>query len=287
MASDIDPVTDVSKAYWSAEAGPAPQTDSVAVEEPLEITLSWHTPDGVQRREVITVTMRTPGDDRELALGLLHGEGLVREPAQVADCTYFGEEGPGRHNQLEVRLKDPVNIELDDQQRHLVTQSSCGICGKTSLQAIEMKSPPPIDADSGWLSADVLRSLATAMRASQARFQQTGGVHAAAVFSSTGELQLLREDVGRHNALDKLVGADRYDAARGEQDNRRILMLSGRVSFELVQKAVMAALPVVAAVGAPSSLAISLAQRFDLTLVGFLGEQGFSVYSGQHRLIKP
>lgn len=290
MDPKIDSVIDIAKVCWSAgEGGDFALTrvsDSVAVEEPLEIALCWEPEQGAVRREVFTVTMRTPGHDRELALGLLHGEGLVRTPGQVSGCEHQGEIGPGRFNQLEVRLAGSPNLVLDHLQRHLVTQSSCGVCGKTSLQALEMKSPPPLDAREGWLDPAVLAGLGPAMRQRQERYLQTGGLHAAGLFSAAGQLLLLREDVGRHNALDKLVGAHLYGDAGATDDPRRVLLLSGRVSFELVQKAVMAALPVVAAVGAPSSLAISLARRFDLTLIGFLGEGSFNVYSGQQRLLR-
>ena len=261
-------------------------TDSVVVEEPLEIALCWEDASRAEHRRVFTITMRTPGDDEELALGLLHSEGLISIATQVAECKHSGEPGPGAGNQLDVRLTRDVEPDLATLQRNLVTQSSCGVCGKTSLQAVELMSPPAVDLESGWLAPGVVCALADAMRERQVRFLETGGVHAAGLFSADGELLLLREDIGRHNALDKLVGADRYRNPEPRPDGRRIVMLSGRISFELVQKAVMAALPVIVAVGAPSSLAISLAQRFDITLIGFAGEGSFSVYSGQQRLAR-
>ena len=260
------------------------EADVVVVEEPLEIALCWTDAAGEEQRRVFTITMRTPGDDRELALGLLHSEGLLNSPDQVSDCRYSGKAGPGEHNVLDVYLTSGNVPDLASVQRNLVTQSSCGVCGKTSLQSVEMMAPPASDSDKAWLAPGVVAALADAMRARQVQFLKTGGLHAAGLFSTAGELLLLREDIGRHNALDKLVGADRYGVNDASSAGKRIVMLSGRISFELVQKAVMAALPVVAAVGAPSSLAISLAQRFDITLIGFAGEGGFSVYSGQQRL---
>ena len=265
---------------------PEPLRDTVSVEEPLEISLLWEDASGREREQVFTVTMRTPGDDSALALGLLHSEGLIRRPQDVVHVRHRGRNSTSAENQLEVALAPGIDPDLDTYRRHLATQSSCGVCGKTSLQAIELKEPPPVNASAGWLDPAIVAGLCDTLRAGQRQFRASGGVHAAGLFCAGGELLALSEDVGRHNALDKLVGGDLYlDRTRAPTDRgHRVLVLSGRISFELVQKAIMAGLPVIVAVGAPSSLAITLARRFDLTLIGFVSGRGFNVYSAEQRL---
>ncbi len=263
-----------------------PFTDRVAVEEPLQISVAWKASQAASPQErVFTITMRTPGDDLALALGLLHAEGLIRRPGDVASAGYVSEADGRRDNEVLVELSPGLEPDWQQYERFLTTQSSCGVCGKTSLQSIQLRQPPAADPDRNWLDQKRVCELGDSMLAKQALFAETGGVHAAGLFDERGELQLLREDVGRHNAMDKLIGSLLYDSTVPPPGKRLIAMLSGRLSFELVQKAVMARLPVLAGVGAPSSLAIKLATLYDLTLVGFASTDGFNVYSGQQRLL--
>jgi FdhD protein len=240
--------------------------DLVAVEEPLQIRLGECD---------IAITMRTPGHDRELALGFLYTEGLVANPDQIMDVR-VDDSGA-----LIVSLTGGVVPDID--ARRFYVTSSCGICGKASIDALAASGCAMLPAAQPKLSADLVPHFPTKLREAQAIFEHTGGLHAAGLFSTTGELLHLREDVGRHNAVDKLIGAAFLERQLPLHD--RILMLSGRVSFELVQKAVTAGIPIVIAVGAPSSLAIETALRFGMTLIGFVRGGHFNVYAGGDRLI--
>jgi FdhD protein len=243
------------------------QLDTLAVEEPLEIRVGKHS---------IAVTMRTPGHDFELAAGFLYGEGVIagrQDIQQISYCT--PPDQPQQYNIVNVHLAHGVAFDPQRFSRHVYTTSSCGICGKTSLDQVRAALPAkplarfvPTD--------DLLVSLPEKLRQAQVIFGKTGGLHAAALFDAQGKLRLLREDVGRHNAVDKLVGALLMDKALPAPDT--ILMVSGRASFELVQKALMAGIPALAAVGAPTSLAVDLAREFGLTLIGFLRGDRFNLY---------
>jgi len=241
--------------------------DSLAVEEPLEILLGERN---------VSITMRTPGNDEELAAGFLFTEGILRDRAQVADISITGE------NQLTVSLTEQAGVDLSRLERHFYMSSSCGVCGKASIQALETVGCPTLAKDRPVIDASLIHRLPEMLRSSQQVFDHTGGLHAAALFDSGGQLLAVREDVGRHNAVDKLIGS-RFRSGGLPLDDHLIL-LSGRASFELVQKALMAAVPVLIAVGAPSSLAVEMAQRFGMTLIGFAREQRFNVYSGEWRL---
>jgi FdhD protein len=254
--------------------------DAIAVEEPLEIRLG-RVEDGKVRHQPVSITMRTPGDDFELAAGFLFTEGILQSSAQVLEILHCGK-GKGATNTLRVDLVAGVDVDLKRLERNFYTTSSCGVCGKTSIEALatgaRTVSPPAgFEIDSG-----LIDELPARLQAQQHAFHSTGGLHAAALFSPTGELLGLREDVGRHNALDKLIGSRFLTGSLPANDT--ILFLSGRASFELLQKAVMAGIPVVCAVGAPSSLAIAAATEFGVTLLGFVRGQRFNVYSGQERL---
>jgi FdhD protein len=259
-----------------------PVGDMVAVEEPLEIQI------GLERRGVrtirsLSVTMRTPGHDEELAIGFLFGEGLLNRRSDVAriESPDGTEGGPG--NWVRIHLAAGGRIDFKQLERHFYTTSSCGICGKASLEAVQrMTLGGPTGTSSVRLPVSTVHLLPTRVRRDQQVFADTGGLHAAALFDAEGNLLLLREDVGRHNAVDKLIGAEWLNG-RVPLENR-ILFVSGRASFELVQKAVRAGIPIFAAVGAPSSLAIELAQASGLTLLGFVRDNRFNVYSGSHRL---
>jgi FdhD protein len=257
--------------------------DTLAVEEPLEIRLGFG-PLLSRQHQTISLTMRTPGNDRELAAGFLLTEGIVRsreELAEVFSCGPFVPPGP-QQNVVRVELRPEVAVDLGRLQRHFYTTSSCGVCGKTSLEALSVAVDRPAMAVDFEVGAETLIGLPDTLRASQELFGRTGGLHAAALFDLDGHLQGVREDVGRHNALDKLIGAQLLEGRLplGQQ----ILLLSGRASFELLQKAFVAGVPLVAAVGAPSSLAVELAERFGITLVGWLRSGRMSIYSHPERI---
>ena len=253
-----------------------PRQDLVVVEEPLEIriALAGETGPGTS----LSITMRTPGQDIELTLGFLHGEGIIRSRDDVADSRICGPVG----NVVRIQLAEGAAHDPDRLQRNFYTTSSCGVCGNASLAAVErMLRSPRVDA-SLTVSSALIESLSERARAGQDVFRETGGLHASCLFDANGKLLDVREDVGRHNALDKLVGA-RLLAGELPLSNG-VLFLSGRASFELLQKAAAAGIPVVAAVGAPSSLAIDLAQRTGILLVGFLRGHSFNVYAHRERL---
>jgi FdhD protein len=257
--------------------------DSVAVEEPLEIRLGWSTPDGRATRS-ISITMRTPGHDTELAVGFLLSESIIRKATDVASIDVCGEPAPdsGNYNTVKVELNAGVDVDLGRLQRHFYTSSSCGVCGKTSLDALHATGATSLRDNTAAFSKDILTSIPEKLRESQATFDTTGGLHAAAAFTRSGELVMTMEDVGRHNAVDKVIGAL---ALAGQLPASELgLMVSGRASFELMQKALVARMPLLAAVSAPSSLAVQLAQEFDLTLVGFLRGETFNIYSGKQRI---
>ncbi len=258
-------------------------TDRVAIEEPLEIRVDF-VANGERSVRSLSITMRTPGHDEELAAGFLMSEGLVRSARDIESIRPCGPES-GAHdgnNVVKVRLADHATISWPSVERHFYATSSCGVCGKASLEALEVPGLCPISRDGFRISVEAIRMLSDRLRAQQSVFEETGGLHAAALFNSAGELLAIREDVGRHNAVDKLLGAQFLQGSTPLSSN--LLFLSGRISFELAQKALAGGIPMVVAVGAPSSLAIELAKRFDITLIGFLRGERFNVYSGEWRL---
>jgi FdhD protein len=257
--------------------GPAgsPVQDLLAVEEPLEIRVG---------SRPVSITMRTPGHDFDLAAGFLFAEGMLTDASQISNIRYTRPEGNPRQaaNSVTVDLQPDVEIDLARLERHFYTSSSCGVCGKASIEAIESTGCRLLPHGRPLIAASVVHRLPDTLRQSQAVFDRTGGLHASALFQTDGALLSVREDVGRHNALDKLIGAE-FLAGRTPLEDR-IVLVSGRTSFELVQKAVMAGVAVLAAVGAPSSLAVELAQRFQLTLLGFVRGDRFNIYSGAWRI---
>jgi FdhD protein len=263
--------------------GAVARDDSVAVEEPLEIQLGFERR-GIRTTKSVSVTMRTPGHDRELAAGFLFTEGMIDGAAAIGgwELPEAARAGPAGGNCIRAVLKDGVAVDLRSLERHFYTTSSCGVCGKTSLEALRVTGRIALYPDGPvWESARI-GTLPEALRTDQVIFEATGGLHAAGLFGADGALIGVREDVGRHNAVDKLIGAQ----VLGERVPLagHLLLVSGRASFELVQKAVMAGIPVLAAVGAPSSLAVDLARQFGATLLGFVGRGRFNVYSGAQRI---
>jgi FdhD protein len=281
--------------------------DRLAVEEPVEFQLAYG-PVNERRVKSISVTMRTPGHDFELAAGFLMSEGLIYDAADIDHVTYVSgkaeaaddqatdnvdQQSPGERktiapyqperNIVRIELMPDVRVYLHALKRNFYTTSSCGICGKASLLALRTVCPPR-SGNAFTIPAEVLYALPSRLREAQAGFEQTGGLHAAALFDCSGILRSAREDVGRHNAVDKLLGAEFMADRTPLRD--RLLMLSGRASFELLQKALMAGIPMVASIGAPSSLAAQVAKEFDITLVGFLRSNHFNVYQGAQRVIE-
>jgi FdhD protein len=230
----------------------------------------------------VSVTMRTPGHDFELAAGFLFAEGILRFRDQVREIAYCSGEEPQEYNLVSVRLREGVGVDPGLLSRNFYTSSSCGVCGKASLEALEIKGCEPLSGALR-LEGDLVARLPEVLRGGQAAFQRTGGIHAAGLFDAGGGLRTLREDVGRHNAVDKVVG---HALLEGETPlHERVLVVSGRTSFEIMQKALVAGIPVVVAVGAPSSLAVDMARRFNMTLVGFARGAAFNVYAGGERIL--
>lgn len=255
--------------------------DRVAVEEPLEIRVEVRT-GPTPRTLPVSVTMRTPGDDFELAAGFLFTEGVVSGREEIAELSYCRDGEPQEYNVIVARLRPGATLDPVRLQRNFLATSSCGVCGKASLEAVELRGCSPLPEAGLRVSGPVLSALPGSLAERQAVFRETGGLHAAGLFSADGSLRTLREDVGRHNAVDKVVGRELLEGRLPLDD--AVLLVSGRASFEIVQKALVAGIPVVAAVGAPSSLAVELARRFGMTLVGFLREEGFNVYAGGRRV---
>ena len=260
------------------------RTDKLALEEPLEIQLSAQAATPAGAWKTAAITMRTPGQDRELAVGFLFGEGIVRSVREIetvySSGARYGEQE--WQNRVRVALKPGTQFDLNRLERNFYVSSSCGVCGKTSLEALLTSGFKPV-ADAGWkVGEHLIETLPERLRKAQPMFDQTGGLHAAGLFGLEGEALLVREDVGRHNAVDKVIGA--RVLAGHDQNPAQILLVSGRASFELVQKTVAAGIPMLVAVGAPSSLAVQLAQEFGLTLVGFAKSSGFNIYTGSQRI---
>jgi FdhD protein len=247
-------------------------SDSLAAEEPLEIRIGG---------KPLTVTMRTPGNDLELAAGFLLTEGIIDSRDQIASICAIAPDPTGKSNVVDAQLKD-TEFESENLQRNFFAASSCGICGKASIEAIRHRGLHAPNTEFH-MAPEVLCCLPETLRAEQAVFERTGGLHAAALFDAQGSLVALREDIGRHNAVDKLVG---WALLEGKVPlSHSALMVSGRGGFEIVQKALAAGVPIVASVSAPSSLAVKLARELGLTLVGFLRGQRFVVYSGGSRCL--
>ncbi|MDQ3926736.1 MAG: formate dehydrogenase accessory sulfurtransferase FdhD [Actinomycetota bacterium] len=253
--------------------------DTLATEEPMEIRLL-----SGETKQTVAVTMRTPGADFELAAGFLYGEGIVSSREDILKISYCVDadlDAEQQYNIVNVELRDGLDYDLRPLERHFYTTSACGVCGKASLEQLELRGCPVIPAGPE-VTPETIYSLPEKLREAQGLFEATGGLHAAALFDADGNLVALKEDVGRHNATDKLIGWALLEG--GVPLNNRIVMVSGRSSFEILQKCLTAGVPIVCAISAPSSLAVEVAQQFGMTLVGFLRGNRFNVYSGYERI---
>ncbi|MBW4678088.1 MAG: formate dehydrogenase accessory sulfurtransferase FdhD [Desmonostoc geniculatum HA4340-LM1] len=263
---------------WAVENGKVrSRLDHLTTEEPLEIRLAPF-------QKSVAVTMRTPGADFELAAGFLYAEGVVSRKEDIQRISYCVDEsvdGEQRYNIVNVELRHGLIPDLQPLERHFYTSSACGVCGKASLEALRLRGCPVIPAGLT-VTPDIIYSLPDRLRAAQGIFTATGGLHAAATFDVQGQLLNLREDVGRHNALDKLIGS----AFLSDElpFNNHIVLVSGRSSFEILQKSAIAGVPIICSVSAPSSLAVSVAKEFGITLIGFLRGERFNVYTGLQRI---
>jgi FdhD protein len=261
----------------TAAGPPRRRPDTLAAEEPLEIRVG---------RAPLAVTMRTPGNDLDLALGFLLTEGVIGTADDVRTAQLCaGTDAPNTYNVVDVVLTDGVPAPVTDPTRNFYTTSSCGVCGKASIDAVRTRSRYPVDADPARVDADTVLGLPDSLRTAQQTFDVTGGLHAAGLFTVDGRLVVAREDIGRHNAVDKVVGwavKERRLPLTGH-----VLVVSGRASFELVQKAWMAGIPILAAVSAPSSLAVELAEEAGLTVAGFVRGTRMNVYTRADRIALP
>jgi FdhD protein len=257
--------------------------DILAREEPLEIRLAYFKGKDILQK-ALSVTMRTPGNDVDLALGFLLSEGIIKEKADVIKAEYLAHKSDlSRENRLLIGLSRDVDFDIKKLERHFYTSSSCGVCGKASIEAIQTKCDLQLTHNQPIVDNNIISSLPNILRDSQDLFEKTGGIHAAGLFDVKGNLLLLREDVGRHNAVDKVIGAALQKGLFPLSDY--ILQVSGRTSFELVQKTLMAGIPILSAVGAPSSLAVDLAREYGMTLLGFVKGGRFNIYAGGERII--
>jgi len=261
------------------DGGMRVRPDALATEEPMEIRLL-----AGPTKQTVAVTMRTPGADFELAAGFLYGEGIVTSPDDILKISYCVDpdiDAEQQYNIVNVELRDGREFDLRPLERHFYTTSACGVCGKASLEQLELRGCPVISPGPE-VSAETIYSLPETLREAQGLFDATGGLHAAALFDGEGELLALREDVGRHNATDKLAG---WALLEGRLPlSEHVVLVSGRSSFEIMQKCLTAGVPIVCAISAPSSLAVDVAREYGMTLVGFLRGGRFNVYAGADRI---
>ena len=258
--------------------------DHISIEEPVEIIIKYKDKE-IWVEKTISVTMRTPGDDEDLVRGFLFNEKIIEKIDYIEKIELTGKptEQYGLKNKIIVTINNSDNIDVDKIKRNFLTNSSCGVCGKSSLDALEIIKKDKILKSNPKISKEVLMSSPKKLRQNQSEFSKTGGIHASGLFTAQGDIVAIKEDVGRHNALDKLIG---YSLKENLLDKTsQFLACSGRLNFDLVQKALMANIGILIGVGAPTSLAIDLANKFDMTLVGFVKEDSFNIYSNKDRII--
>ena len=258
--------------------------DFISIEEPLEISLKYKNQDSWETNS-LSITMRTPGHDKDLVRGFLFNEQIIENLNDIENIESFGDK-VGQYNiqnKILVTLSNSKNINISKIKKDFLTNSSCGVCGKSSLDALEIIKKDKTSKSNPKLSKDIIINSPSVLRKNQSEFAKTGGIHASGLFSSNGKLISLREDVGRHNALDKLIGDSLINNRL--RPNDQFITCSGRLNFELVQKVLMTNIGLMIGVGAPTSLAIDLANRFDMTLVGFVKEDSFNIYTNNQKVI--
>ncbi len=258
--------------------------DSVSVEEPLEMRLKYKK-DGKLETQNISITMRTPGNDEDLIRGFLFNERIIENMNEIDNVQHIGDPvgDYNLHNTIEATINKTDNLDIGKLKRNFITNSSCGVCGKTSLDSIEVLKNDKLDLSFPKIKEDIILKSPSLLMNEQSEFAKTGGIHASALIDEAGKVIATREDVGRHNALDKLLGHSIQN--RLLDPKVQFIACSGRLNFELVQKGLMANIGIMAGVGAPTSLAVDLAKRFDMTLLGFVKESGFNIYSNKDRII--
>ena len=259
--------------------------DLVSVEEPLEMIVRYKE-NNKWVDDSISITMRTPGNDEDLTIGLLFNEGIIEKFSEVGKIKFLGDKVDKYklQNKIRLTLKNKDNLDIKRLKRNFLTNSSCGVCGKTSIDSLEIVCKTKVDKENPKINSSQISKIPDILRKNQSEFLKTGGVHASALFNKDGKLIVIREDVGRHNALDKVIG---YSFKNSIFDvANQFIACSGRLSFELVQKTIMANIGLLMGVGAPTSLAIDLAKRFDITLIGFVKTDSFNIYCGENRILK-
>ena len=259
--------------------------DLVSIEEPLEMIVRYKE-ENKWVDNSISITMRTPGNDENLVIGLLYNEGIINNFSEIEKTELIGEK-VGQYdlqNKIRVTLKNANNLDIKHLKRNFLTNSSCGVCGKTSIDSIEVTCKKKLNPSKPIIKASLITKIPNILRQQQSEFSKTGGIHASALFDSDGNQLIVKEDVGRHNALDKVIGQCLKNS-KLDNDNQ-FIACSGRLSFELVQKTLMANIGLLMGVGAPTSLAIDLAKRFDMTLIGFVKSDSFNIYCGENRILE-
>ena len=259
--------------------------DLISIEEPLEMIVRYKENNKLIDNS-ISITMRTPGNDENLVIGLLFNEGIINDFTEISKVESVGDK-VGQYdlqNKIRVTLNNSKNLDIKHLRRNFLTNSSCGVCGKTSIDSIEVISKKKLNSSKPIIKTSVVTKIPSILRQEQSEFSKTGGIHASALFDASGNPLVIKEDVGRHNALDKIIG---YSLKNSTFDNdNQFIACSGRLSFELVQKTLMADIGLLMGVGAPTSLAIDLAKRFGMTLIGFVKSDSFNIYCGENRILK-
>jgi FdhD protein len=264
---------------------PSSINDLISIEEPLEMTVRYKK-NKEWINDSISITMRTPKNDKDLIIGLLFCEGIINQKSEIEKIEFLGDKvGKFKlQNKIQITLNNGENLDIKHLRRNFLTNSSCGVCGKTSMDSLEIICKTKINKDSPKIKSSLITKVPNILRERQSEFSKTGGIHASALFSMDGTPLVIREDVGRHNALDKVIGHSFKNSIFDTKN--QFIACSGRLSFELVQKCLMANIGLLIGVGAPTSLAIDLAKRSDMTLIGFVKSDSFNIYCGENRILK-
>ena len=259
--------------------------DSVSIEEPLEMKVRYKK-NKEWINDSISITMRTPKNDEDLIIGLLFCEGIISKTSEIEEVEFLGDK-VGKYkmqNKIQITLNNGENLDIKHLRRNFLTNSSCGVCGKTSMDSLEIICKTKINKNNPKIKSSLITEIPNLLRQSQSEFSKTGGIHASALFNTDGKPLVIREDVGRHNALDKVIGHCFKNSIFDTKN--QFIACSGRLSFELVQKSLMANIGLLMGVGAPTSLAIDLASKSDMTLIGFVKSNSFNIYCGENRILK-